>query len=167
MRYTCTEVLRNFLQTVETIYHNCLSGHHRYTCGQLADANALSSERNEFKFHVEGQSIWISLGHFQIPHLISSLPPPSCHFQFITSYRTNSVLTNAVYKNKSSYSLQMWTACNRIGTKVRISKGKECRNFMGIFSETIIKLSLWNCLKPSFHPVISTENLANKKRKPT
>ena len=45
------------LQTVELIDHYCLSGQHRYTCGLLADANALVSECPEFKFHAEGQSL--------------------------------------------------------------------------------------------------------------
>jgi len=36
---------------------------------------------------------------------------------------------------------------------------------MGIYSESIIKLLLCNCLKLSHHPEISTENLAHEKAK--
>jgi len=44
-------------QTMEPIFHYSLSGQHRYTCGPLADANALISESPEFKFHAECQSL--------------------------------------------------------------------------------------------------------------
>jgi len=150
---------------VETIYHNCLSGQQQYTCGPLADANALSSENPEFKFQAEGKSILISLCHFQITILVTALPPLSLTYNLLQATERTEFWRIQCIQNKSSYSLQMWTACYSVGTNVRISKGKGSRNFMGIYSETIIKLRLCNCLKPSQFPKMWTGNLAHEKAK--
>jgi hypothetical protein len=72
----------------------------------------LEFEKSHFKYHAGNQSFWFSLQHFLVTFLITSLHPPSWHFQFITSYTTHSDLIGTVWINWIQISFWCVSECN-------------------------------------------------------
>jgi hypothetical protein len=73
----------------------CIRSKHKYKL-PLADTPALYFDIHEFNFHVELQPFWIPFRHSLVSFIVTSLPFPSWHIQFITNYKTRRALISKV-----------------------------------------------------------------------
>jgi hypothetical protein len=62
----------------------------------LTDINTLNLESSDFKYHADGLPFWISLWHWLVTFIVTSLKLPFWHIQIISKWLSHSDLMNVV-----------------------------------------------------------------------